>query len=151
MARIRAPIAFPFAVPGQQSKKQQVSNCHGLYKQNQKKHHEEWWGKNTMATKTWTWIYKTDTTQDSTVKKKSKNKRKFYRCEPDHRIKHAQWRGPSGLILGTYLLVSRRPWALGRTFFHCLGWQRLRGRQGDRGQEKEERTRTHYSSFCTCK
>lgn len=35
-----------------------------------KKHHEEGWGKNTMETKTWMWIYKTDTTQDSTVKNK---------------------------------------------------------------------------------
>lgn len=39
--------------------------------------------KNRMKTKTWMSIYKTDITQDLTVKK-------IYRSEPDHTIKHAQ-------------------------------------------------------------
>lgn len=47
--------------------------------------------KNRMKTKTWMSIYKTDITQDLTVKK-------IYRSEPDHTIKHAQWSHPLKLI-----------------------------------------------------
>lgn len=55
-----------------------------------------------MKTETWMLIIQNRYHTGFTVKKK----KKFYRCEPDHTIEHAQWSHPRKLIL-VNLLVGR--------------------------------------------
>ena len=88
------PILFPFAVHVQQSEKQQVSNCcvlKGIMKNNEKKYDENW---------------NMDVDNTKQIPHRIYSKKKFYRCEPDHTIEHAQWSHPRKLIL-VNLLVGR--------------------------------------------
>lgn len=129
MACIQMPILVPFAVRVQQSKKQQVSNCCVL------KIKASWRmmrKKNLMKTKTWMLIYKTDTTQDLTVKKSvtAADQTTHYRMRSEAALWSSFWR--------TYLWVSQRLWASDRTFFHYLGLQRLWIRQKESRRERRE-------------